>query len=62
MTSTLRHLFISAAFGIAPAALLVPPVSVSTAHVTYDPARVTPTRMVEKITDMGYRARVEGSR
>ena len=32
------------------------------ADVTYDPARVTPARMVEEINDMGYRARVEGSR
>ena len=32
------------------------------ADVTYDPARVTPARLVEEINDMGYRARVEGSR
>ena len=32
------------------------------AHVTFDPARVTPARMVEEINDMGYRARVEESR
>lgn len=109
MTNTIRYLFLSAALGVAPAALLCPCCTVSTAHaqqqhsrvvlhiegmscascsaavkvrlerldgvsaarvvfaekrahVSYDPARVTPARMVEEINDMGYRARVEGSR
>lgn len=108
MTNTIRYLFLSAALGVAPAALLCPCCTVSTAHaqqqqsrvvlhiegmscascsaavkvrlerldgvsaarvvfadkrahVIYDPARVTPARMVEEINDMGYRARVEGS-
>ncbi|GAB4207039.1 MAG: hypothetical protein OHK0013_24260 [Sandaracinaceae bacterium] len=29
-----------------------------TARVTYDPARVTPTRMAQAVTDAGYPARV----
>lgn len=110
MTHPLRYLFLSAALGLAPAALLCPCCTVTTAHaqeqqqsrvvlhiegmscascsaavkvrlerldgvsaarvvfaekrahVTYDPARVTPARMVEEINDMGYRARVEGAR
>ena len=31
------------------------------ARVIYEPSRVTPARMVEKIVEMGYRARVEES-
>lgn len=110
MVNSIRSLLMAAALGIAPAALLCPCCTVSTAHaqeqqesrvaihiegmscascsaavkvrlerldgvsaarvvfadkrahVTYDAARVTPARMVEEINDIGYRARVEGSR
>jgi mercuric ion binding protein len=30
-----------------------------TAHVTYDPARVTPARMAQAVTEAGYPARVK---
>ena len=111
MMNTVRHLLIAATLVVAPAALLCPCSTVSTAqaqqpqqarrvvlhvegmscascsaavkvrleridgvaearvlladkraHVKFDPARVTPARMVEEINDMGYRARVEDSR
>jgi hypothetical protein len=56
MTNPVRSILVTITLAAAPVALLCPCRTVGVARAQ---ARVTPARMVQVITDMGYRARVQ---